>query len=207
MIGDRAPLPRCGLVWLAVTVGVAAGLRALLPLDLSAGSFDRLLPQLAAVALAGCLAWCWWVTTWTAVGAARGRVTTTIGCPRSVQRLLVTLCGVAAVSAAAPALADPGTGSGPSHHLIAGLQLPDRATTGPLITGPSTAPPLVVRPGDTLWGLAVGALPPGASDAEITAGWHALYAANRDAVADPDLIYPGQVLDPAPGKHTTEEDR
>jgi nucleoid-associated protein YgaU len=42
----------------------------------------------------------------------------------------------------------------------------------------------VVRPGDTLSGIAAG----------LGMAWPALWALNRDRVADPDLIYPGQRL-------------
>jgi resuscitation-promoting factor RpfA len=42
----------------------------------------------------------------------------------------------------------------------------------------------VVRRGDTLSGIAV----------RVGTAWPALWALNRDRVADPDLIYPGQRL-------------
>lgn len=60
---------------------------------------------------------------------------------------------------------------------------------------------VVVRPGDTLWGLAerelrkaAGAAP---SAARIAVSWPAWWAANRQLVgADPDLIQPGTALHP-----------
>ena len=57
MNGDRAPVTRCMAVWLLVSVGCAAAVRWLEPdLTPARGSFAELLPQLAAVALAGCAA-------------------------------------------------------------------------------------------------------------------------------------------------------
>jgi nucleoid-associated protein YgaU len=54
---------------------------------------------------------------------------------------------------------------------------------------------VVVLPGDSLWAIAEDHLPTDSSDAQITVGWHALYAANRAAIGpDPDHIEPGQRL-------------
>ena len=54
---------------------------------------------------------------------------------------------------------------------------------------------LVVRAGDTLWGIAARHLPAGASNARIATEWPRWYRANADVVgADPDLIRPGQQL-------------
>jgi nucleoid-associated protein YgaU len=49
---------------------------------------------------------------------------------------------------------------------------------------PARAGEYVVRAGDTLSGIA----------ARFGMGWPALWALNRDRVADPDLIFPGQRL-------------
>jgi hypothetical protein len=206
MNGDRAPVSRCFMVWLLVSLVCAAVGRLLAgSLSFRAASFDALLPQLAAGALLGCAVWFWWVTSWTAVSAARGATWSVPGCPRGLQRALLGACGIALVGLGSPALADPSTHPGPS--TVAGLPLPERASSADLIptAGPASGSPsiaalhpgdeIVVRPGDTLWALAAASLPPGASDARITAGWHALYAANRDVVPDPDLIYPGTHLD------------
>lgn len=58
---------------------------------------------------------------------------------------------------------------------------------------------IVVAPGDTLWDLAAGTLPPGSTDAEITASWHAWYELNRAVVGDdPDRLHPGQLLQAPP---------
>lgn len=69
-----------------------------------------------------------------------------------------------------------------------------------LVAAPTPAPPsggvLIVVRGDTLWRLAGVHL--GASSA-----WPRLYAANRDAITDPDRISPGQRLAlPAGGAHS-----
>jgi hypothetical protein len=56
---------------------------------------------------------------------------------------------------------------------------------------------VVVRRGDTLWDIAARALGTQATAVEIAAEWPRWYAANRDVIgADPDLIYPGTVLNP-----------
>jgi nucleoid-associated protein YgaU len=54
---------------------------------------------------------------------------------------------------------------------------------------------VTVQPGDTLWSVAAHDLPADATDPEINARWHAIYAANRRAIGpDPDLLHPGQQL-------------
>jgi nucleoid-associated protein YgaU len=50
----------------------------------------------------------------------------------------------------------------------------------------------VVRAGDSLWSIAARDLGPGSPNAEVTARWHAIYAANRSRIGpDPDVILPG----------------
>ncbi len=64
---------------------------------------------------------------------------------------------------------------------------------------------VLVRPGDSLWRLAAaeleaatGAVP---SAAAVAVAWPHWWAANREVVgADPDLIYPGMQLSPAPAE-------
>lgn len=56
---------------------------------------------------------------------------------------------------------------------------------------------VVVRPGDTLWGIAASGLGPDADDAAVASEWPRWYAANRHVVGDdPDLIHPGDRLRP-----------
>jgi hypothetical protein len=56
---------------------------------------------------------------------------------------------------------------------------------------------VVVRRGDSLWTIAARHLGPGAGDAEVAEEWPRWYAANRAVIGDdPDLLLPGQVLQP-----------
>ena len=53
------------------------------------------------------------------------------------------------------------------------------------------------RPGDTLWTLAASRLPATATTREVAAAWPAWWSANRTVIgADPDLLRPGQSLQP-----------
>lgn len=70
-----------------------------------------------------------------------------------------------------------------------------------LVTGPvrprdsASSAEVVVRRGDTLWGLAAARLGADAGAREIDAEWRRWYAANRAVIgADPNLILPGQRL-------------
>ncbi|MCA1823297.1 MAG: LysM peptidoglycan-binding domain-containing protein [Frankia sp.] len=56
---------------------------------------------------------------------------------------------------------------------------------------------VVVVPGDTLWAIAARRLPGRVSNARIAASWPRWWQANRRVIgSDPDLIFPGQRLDP-----------
>lgn len=58
-----------------------------------------------------------------------------------------------------------------------------------------TARGYAVRPGDSLWAITAAHLGPGATDAEIAAGWPRWHETNRAVIgADPHLIHPGQTL-------------
>ena len=70
-------------------------------------------------------------------------------------------------------------------------------------SGPGTVRPgdeiLVVKAGDSLWSIAAGQLPSGASDTEVDAAWHRLYEQNRRVIgSDPDLIVAGMRLTASP---------
>ncbi|MDQ4093002.1 MAG: LysM peptidoglycan-binding domain-containing protein [Actinomycetota bacterium] len=54
----------------------------------------------------------------------------------------------------------------------------------PTSTGPTSG--YTVVSGDTLWSIA--------ADHAVPGGWRRIYEANRNAVADPDLIRVGQTL-------------
>lgn len=79
---------------------------------------------------------------------------------------------------------------------------PTSATPAPPRGDVAPGGSVVVRTGDTLWGVAARALGPDASDAEIAAEWPRWYAANERTIGpDPDILLPGQVL-VAPGPVT-----
>lgn len=221
----RASIPRCVTVWLVVTSAVT-GLLSWLAGDLvrsrdlvasgqlAAASFDQLLALLAALALATCALWFWLVTSVVTLEAARGPTAgdmqrlPTIGCPQGTRRLLFAACGLALASGlVTPATAVEGqqhrAATGPA--MLAGLPLPERASTHPAAAVESHAPgsrpaptrprAVQVRAGDTLWSLAAATLAPQADDAEITATWRAIYEHNRGVIGDdPDLIKPGTTL-------------
>ena len=150
------------------------------------------------------------------------------GCPHQLRRVVLTCLGVAiGAGATTPAMAHPsGPMDRPGAHRnasadgVSGLALPDR-TTGTARAGArhrtSPAEPVrsavsvrtvLVRPGDSLWTIAARLLPPGVTDHDVTAAWHALHRANTPRIgADPDLILPGTRLG-VPDQITTErEDR
>ncbi len=63
----------------------------------------------------------------------------------------------------------------------------------------------VVRPGETLWSIAADVI----GDASL---WPALYRANRDQIAEPSLLHPGQrlaipTIDPAEREAVRREAR
>lgn len=183
--------------------------------------FDRALTGLCAAALLGCTVWllgtaalvvlarmaaafapgsplvagCARVAERACPALARGAVVTVLGLTAGTA---VTGTAVAHTGHVAPASSS--SGPAPAGLPLAGLPLPDRAVGA----GPATAVPraavvsrpreVVVRPGDSLWSIAADLLGPGADDAEVTAAWHRLHAANRARVGDPDLIRPGQRL-------------
>lgn len=116
--------------------------------------------------------------------------------------------GVSTASAAAP---PPGV---PVTQVVEGAPRPTTGLDWP--SGAAQAPDpsagadepggqdvVVVRPGDTLWDLAAAELPSSAGPRDIAAAWPSWWSANRDVIGeDPDLLLPGQRLDPpgpAPG--------
>jgi hypothetical protein len=215
---------RCALVWLAGTAALAVLTGWLLPDLVAAGNliaagglrdrpFDEVLVWLCEAALLGAGGWLWLVTGLVARGAVRGRDPVRRGIPGSVQRLVLVACGAAlAGGLTAPSYAAPAAAGGddPETAVIEGLPLPDRTTAtmhlGHLVArrtaslgrpGPADPPPrtVVVRSGDTLWGLADATLAHGASPSAVNDRWHHIYRANRAVIgADPDLIQPEQRL-------------
>lgn len=204
------------VVWLAATLATVAAWLSV-PATWTAARGAAGTDAVAALLVAGCatvlaasLAWLWVITTAAAADLLRGRAASGGGATR---RLVLLACGAAVVTATgAPAHAADGDGA----ELLAGLPLPERAVA-PAVperrsVPPATARPAsaehdsyVVRPGDTLWSIAVSH--PGAGR-DVDARWRAIWSINRDVVgADPDLILPGQSLRlPAGTTHSPDTD-
>lgn len=218
-----APLPRCLLVWLAVTSGATALALALGPHVLATvqrpGRFDVVLVAGCEAALVAVGCWLWLVAGVVVLDAVRGHQHRRRGVPAPVRRVLLVACGVAlAGSLATPSYA------GPVAHrddrpvsVLQGLPLPERVSTAlhvaqlvasaaahteraaaqhrPDATPAPRPRTVVVEPGDTLWALAAASLSPGASDAAVAARVALLHRTNRATLGpDPDLILPGQEL-------------
>jgi hypothetical protein len=103
--------------------------------------------------------------------------------------------GVPAAGTSLPDLDRPEPGP------VAKPPAPRRESAVHIATGRLRAPEVehevVVRNGDTLWGIAARHLSADASVAEIAAEWPRWYEANRRVIGtDPDLIRPGQRLRP-----------
>jgi len=191
-LGARHLVLRCVAVWLAASGAglLAAGFAGpgVVPMltRQPEPSFETALVGVASCALLCCATWMWVTTTLTVVEALRRRPSRRA--VTGLRRWVLVACGVVAISTPlAPAVAD-------HHGLPTPLPYPDRAVAPhhqrpPVVQDPRV---IVVRPGDSLWTIAGRDLGPGASDAEVTARWQALYAANRRVIGpDPDLIEPG----------------
>ncbi|MFI2707405.1 LysM peptidoglycan-binding domain-containing protein, partial [Nocardioides sp. CER28] len=142
-----------------------------------------------------CAIWAWVCTVAVVVEALASPVPAARaapGVPAVLRRLVLGACGVALSATAGPALATAGVD--PQHGppvVVAGLPFPARAMDLPA----EAHRVVVVRPGDSLWAITAGHLPPDANDVAITAAWHELYTQNRVVVGDdPSLIHPGQQL-------------
>lgn len=123
-----------------------------------------------------------------------------------------------AASAAGPPAAVPAAASGQSQDGWPDLDRPARTPGSPPAAAgtpaPGTAAPgpggnragktqpspnVVVRSGDTLWGIARRALGDAATPAAVAASWPRWHTANRHVIGpDPDLLRPGQRLAPPP---------
>lgn len=130
---------RCTAVWVAVSLGLAALVRATARDLLALGSpttwaagFDTALVPVCSAALVACAAWFWCVTTVTAVEVLRSPSPTALAGGGAARRVVLLLCGAAvasqiAVPAHAADRADDRSGGVPS---LAGLAVPDRAVSG-----------------------------------------------------------------------------
>jgi resuscitation-promoting factor RpfA len=103
---------------------------------------------------------------------------------------------------AAPAATGTDQGSWPDLDRVTTVaQLP--VTSGsehggpPLPTANSGRADVMVRRGDTLWAISRRVLGGSAKPAEVAAAWPRWYAANRQVIGtDPDVLHPGQILQP-----------
>jgi nucleoid-associated protein YgaU len=129
--------------------------------------------------------------------------------PRWWRTLVLTACGIGiaaqATAASAAAVPDGPPCAATCAPSLDGLPYPD-LPVGPWTPRaadredtPRPDPPRdrrVVRRGDTLWAIAADLSPPQATAADVAGLAHRLYAVNRDVIGDePDLIYPGTVLE------------
>jgi hypothetical protein len=135
-----------------------------------------------------------------AVGAAAARCT-----PGFVRRAVTALLGLSVglpvagstAAGAATSITPPTPWAPVATGSPAGF-VADRPAGDPLS---GATPPVrevrevVVRPGDTLWGLVAAHLGPTATERGIAAEWPRWHAANRSVIgADPGRLYPGQRL-------------
>ncbi|WP_435743017.1 LysM peptidoglycan-binding domain-containing protein [Nocardioides sp. SYSU DS0663] len=202
--------PRCLAVVSSVTAAGAAVLATAWPattwvVPRPDRSFEELLTGGCAVAALVAMAWLWLAVVAVALEArrTRGRGNGPRGVPPAVRRVVLLACGIALAGAATPAVAgeQPRTTrppvvpeQAPSTAAWVARALHDARPT-------PTADAVVVRPGDSLWGLASAALPSTADTAQVTRHWHRIHDLNRAVIGDdPDLIHPGQRLrlPPAP---------
>ena len=127
-------------------------------------------------------------------GRACGAVVRCVAPPvvRRAVELVLGLGLAAGAVGASPAVADVPTPAATAVAAPADLDWP---------TPPTSRPPVLVAPGDTLWGparqdlVATGTTAP--TNAQIAREWPRWWSANRDVVgADPDLVLPGTWLSP-----------
>ena len=107
-LGSRGSRTRCLVVWtvasggLALTGALTGAVLGSAPHglpDLACTPLDLALTDLAALALLGCAAWLWLVTTVVVIGVLRGGVAGPgpHGVPAGVRRVVLVACGVALV--------------------------------------------------------------------------------------------------------------
>jgi nucleoid-associated protein YgaU len=168
------------------------------------------------LAAAGLAAWCVW--TWGALGLALTALSAAPGAAGGTARVLLRAVlpagarrGAAlalgiglGLGVASPALAGSPTGTAPAPATEARLAVPDwpsaAGTAVPDWPGDDVAEQRVVVAGDCLWDIAADALRragPEPGPADVAAAVQAWWSANADVIGpDPDLILPGQVLQP-----------
>jgi hypothetical protein len=194
---------RCLLIWSGATAALGLLVVTAVPeiQGVSDRSFAGLLVGSCALASLPVAGWLWVLTTLVVLEAHAPRRRPTPGVPVALRRLVLLACGVAVIGVGGVAHADVGAHDHPAgtgRAGLAGLPLPDRATGPATLTwlARATSPrEVVVRPGDSLWSIAVADLPAGSGDAEVAAHWRRIYRLNRGVIGpDPDLIRPHQHL-------------
>ncbi|MCX6401968.1 MAG: LysM peptidoglycan-binding domain-containing protein [Propionibacteriales bacterium] len=198
---------RGALLWAAVTAGaVALGRIALTGatglLRAPGPDFASLLVQICSAVALVALAALWLLTTDVvrevlrpaARAATDGRRR-----PGPVRTLLLSACGVAALSTTTTvaAVASDEPRAPLSAEVLDGLPLPDRATGAepPAAHHRADSSVVRVRTGDTLWAIAARSLGPAASQADVASYLRRIHATNATAIGpDPDLIHPDQQL-------------
>lgn len=159
-------------------------------------TFDALLVRGASLTLALVALWCVGLAICILVEASsngRLRPARLLGCPPAWRRALVgAVVAVTAMLAPATAGATDATGS---RLELDGLALPER-TFGVCPSASTTASlSYRVRPGDSLWIIAVKQLGSTASGAEVAKYVTELHQLNSTIIgANPDVIHPGQQL-------------
>ena len=125
--------------------------------------------------------------------------------PCALRRVVAGSAGLGVLLAPIPAAV--ATSSAPTHQLVAAA-LPAPVWPGASAPvdrpDPPPQPPRAVRvhKGDSLWLIAAHRLGRHAEPGDIAATWPRWYAANRAVIGDdPNLIRPGQLLQPPDGPH------
>jgi hypothetical protein len=215
LIGTSAAMTLLGVVLDALTPGIPELAAALGSAQHTA---DTLGPDAVVVALAGLLAWTVWA--WGAVGlllTAGSALPGLLGAvshgvlqvvvPAGARRSAAVLLGIG-VGVAAPLLPVlPGAGFPAVATAAQAGPVPDWPTASPVAAPVPDWPASgelaghVVAPGDCLWHLAEDGVradrgrPP--TDREIALAVDAWWRANADVIGpDPDLLLPGQLLQP-----------
>lgn len=163
----------CALVWLGV--GLAAALAASLPgaVGSAATAVARVaLPRIALRVVAGTIG----------AGTVLAPTAAHAADPPPVMPMSTPTPAVAA-----PTL--PGLGT------VIGSPAPAPGRPPAAQPSPDAGSTVVVRPGDSLWSIAVAALPAGAPQHRIAFAVAECYRANTAVIgSDPDLLRPGQII-------------
>lgn len=211
----RPPKPALGVVaaGLALLVTAPAPASAWRELGEADSALDPAGPLVAAAAL---LAWAlagWLAVTVLVTAAGRlpgvaGRLAGVLArrvAPAAVRRAVGVALGLTVavgVVGAAPASAASGPPAATTN--VAATSATETTAARPDLDWPrsaTSAEPVLVRPGDSLWRLATQQLQaagtPAPSAAQVAQAWPSWWSANRDVVGDdPDLIQPGMRLSP-----------